>query len=279
MRVVQTPLGDGCASHCGVEHIGSTHHRERGEISAETPSANTDAREIEIGIVGGQRVERVHLIVEHGRGQIEMHTALPLGAECRCAATVGHDHGETLIGEPLRCAVRGVRVDHALRVRAAVRIHQHRQLRSRFVITGEEKRGRNTTRSASRKRHPRRDERLLRQARDHRGASRVNDRGLGLLHRDRRTARHHGVTTHRHRVDAGHVGEGSDGAVERPAPRTHALGMVGRVTRDHHTTRIGAHDRTHVDRRWCDRRAVDHQSLPTVAVGHGDQAAVVEHDR
>ena len=60
-----------------------------------------------------------------------MDGALVLGAASRCATAVDDDHGEPLVGEPLRTEVGVVRLHDALRVRAAVRVHQHGKRLSR----------------------------------------------------------------------------------------------------------------------------------------------------
>ena len=105
MRVVEPPVGDRRAGDRRVEHVGTAHHRQRGEIAAEAPAADRDPVEVE-RVVLGRGMQRVDLIVEDRRRQIEMDRALPLAATPGRAASVDDDDGEALIGEPLRQSVR-----------------------------------------------------------------------------------------------------------------------------------------------------------------------------
>ena len=61
-------------------------------------------------------------------GQVAGHRALPLRAAAGRAPAVRDDHREPVLGEPLRGQVGGAGLQHPLRVRAAVRVEQHRQL-------------------------------------------------------------------------------------------------------------------------------------------------------
>ena len=87
VRVVQPPVGDRRAGDRGVEHVGTPHHRERGEIATEAPAADRDTIEVERIVLGGG-VQRVDLIVEDRCRQVEVDGALPLAAPSRRAASV-----------------------------------------------------------------------------------------------------------------------------------------------------------------------------------------------
>ena len=89
----------------------------------------------------GHRVQRVDLVLQHRRGEVAVDGALELRAEPRGAPPVDDDHGETLVGEPLAGEVRVARGDHALGVRAAVGVHQHRQPGAGLVAGRQQQRG------------------------------------------------------------------------------------------------------------------------------------------
>jgi hypothetical protein len=57
-RVVEAPLGDRRPGDRGVEHVGTAHHGECGEVAAEAPAADRDAVEVELGVAFGSGVER-----------------------------------------------------------------------------------------------------------------------------------------------------------------------------------------------------------------------------
>ena len=113
---------------------GRCEHGQRGEVAAEAPPADGDPIEVELGMLLGGELQRVDLIVEHGRRQIAVDGALPLGASARCAPTVDDHDRKALIGEPLRAEIGVVRMDDALRVRTAVRVEQHRQRRAEVAV-------------------------------------------------------------------------------------------------------------------------------------------------
>ena len=91
-------------------------------------------------MLGGGLLEGVHLVLEHGAGEVEVHRPLPVGAPARGAPAVGDDDGEALVGEPLRREVGEVRAHGAQGVGAAVGVEQHRQRRA-VVVLGQHERG------------------------------------------------------------------------------------------------------------------------------------------
>ena len=136
MRVVEAPLGDGRAGDGGVEHVGATQHGERREVAAEAPAADRDPREVELGMEHGGLTQRRDLVVEHAAREVAANGALERRAAARRAAPVGDDDREPLVGEPLRREEGVVAADHALCVRPAVRIEQHRQRRTVVLGSG-----------------------------------------------------------------------------------------------------------------------------------------------
>ena len=64
MRVVQAPLGDGCASDTDVEDVGAAEYRERCEVAAEGPAANRDPGQIQELVQGSNSVKRIDLILK-----------------------------------------------------------------------------------------------------------------------------------------------------------------------------------------------------------------------
>ena len=137
VRVVEPPLGHRRAGDRGVEHVGAVEHRERGEVATEAPTPDRDPLEVETVEPLGGGVECVDLVVERRGRKVEMDVALPIAAASRRAAAVGDDHGEPLVGEPLRGRERVVRLHDAEGVRAAVRVEQDRQ-RPAVVVVGEQ---------------------------------------------------------------------------------------------------------------------------------------------
>ncbi len=111
-----------------MEDVGTAQDRERGQEAAEGPAADGHPAQVEVvGVLLGHALQRVDLVVERGARQVAADRALEVGAPARGAAAVGHDDGEALLGEPLALQERAPPVEHPLRVRPAVRVHQHRQ--------------------------------------------------------------------------------------------------------------------------------------------------------
>ena len=104
----------------------------------------------------GHRVQGVDLVVEHRTGQVAVHRPLELRPAARRAPPVHHDHREALVGEPLAGQVRGAGGQHALRVRPAVGVQQHRQRAARSVPGGQQQRGAQLPGRRGEQRDPRR---------------------------------------------------------------------------------------------------------------------------
>ena len=140
--VVQTPLGDRCASHGRVEDVGTTQHGESSEVSAEGPATDSHATGVDIvGVRRRHRLEGGDLVLERGRGQVTAHCAVPGGATSRCAPPIGHHDHVSLVGEPLVGAVHQARRDDQACVGSAVRGHDHRQARRSGHVAGGEEHG------------------------------------------------------------------------------------------------------------------------------------------
>ena len=121
-----------------MEAVGSSEHREGGEIAAEAPSTNGDLREIGIRTQRGELVEYRELIRKHGCGEVTGHRAFPIGSEARRSRTIGDHDDESLVGEPLRCAVRTRCGYYALCVRPAVWIEEDGKLATVPIFWGDD---------------------------------------------------------------------------------------------------------------------------------------------
>ena len=97
-----------------------------------------------------------------------MDGPLPLAPPARCAAPVGDDHCEPLIGEPLGRGVRRPGRQDQLRVRPAVRIEEHRERGGVQAVRSlrQQHRGRDRPRPGPQERDPRPHERRLGVVRD-----------------------------------------------------------------------------------------------------------------
>ena len=98
--------------------VGPAQHGEGGEVAAEAPPADRDARQVEARVLGRQRQQPVDLVLEDRAGEVAVDAALPRRAAARRAAPVDHHHGEALVGEPLRGEVGRPRLHDPLGVRA-----------------------------------------------------------------------------------------------------------------------------------------------------------------
>ena len=83
-------------------------------------------------------MERLDLVLEGGRGEVAADGSLPCQASPGRTPPIGHEHGETLVRQPLRGEERAPRSQHALRVWPSVRIEQDGELRFRSPAAREE---------------------------------------------------------------------------------------------------------------------------------------------
>ena len=190
----------------------------------------------------GGVVQRGDLVVEHRRGEVEVHGALPRRPAPGGAAPVGDDHGEALVGEPLRRQVGVVGLHDAGAVRSAVRVEQHRERRA-VVVVGEQHGGGDARLAGER-------ELDVGAQRRHGGVADELDAverlplrtGLG----ERRRAHDHRAAADGDAVHAGLVGEGAQRAVGVALPDLDRRGVVDGVggERDARRRRSTATDRT-----------------------------------
>ena len=139
VRVVQRPVGRGCArAGCG-ECFRRFQHGERGEESAVRPADHGDS--VEVGLWNGgcriafsqrvqrfrQRVHGVDLVFERHGFHGFVDGAIPFRPASGGAAPVGGDHDVALIGPPLRIPVEGLAFDDLLESGASVGLHEYRQ--------------------------------------------------------------------------------------------------------------------------------------------------------
>ncbi|GAA2804646.1 hypothetical protein GCM10020219_090390 [Nonomuraea dietziae] len=146
--------------------------RERGQVAAERPAADGDLGQVEVvGVLLGDPLQGVHLVVEHRGGQVVQHRPLEGGTASRGAAAVGDDDGEALLGEPLAGEVHALAGQDALGVRPAVR---GREGRAACASRARATRGKTT--AVDRSRVPERP-RWTRRSRPGRSAS----EGIGIV--------------------------------------------------------------------------------------------------
>ena len=103
--VVQPPLGDRRTGDPGMEDVRTppvAHGEHAARKATEGPAADRDARQIELGMIGRHALERRDLILERGRREVAVHCPRPCHTAAWGSSPVGDDHGEPLIGEPLR---------------------------------------------------------------------------------------------------------------------------------------------------------------------------------
>ncbi len=143
MGVVQPQIGHRRTDHRRMEDIGAAQRRQPREIAAEGPAADRHPLHVQ-GKGSGQCLEGMDLVVQGDVREVAEHRLLPCGGAARGAPPVRDDHREPLVGEPLGGQMGVVRGDHPLAVRAAVRIHQHRQRTVALLISpGQQHRARN----------------------------------------------------------------------------------------------------------------------------------------
>ena len=160
----------------------------------------------------GGGVQRGDLVFQHGIGQVVPDRAVPVRAAARGAAAVRHQDREALLGQPLRGVERALGGQHPLRMRAAVRVEQHRQPGRARPVPGRQQQG-----AAD----------LLRAGREQ---IRLRGRQAGLLGADldvRRAGRCPGVLEN---LDRGpRVGQGAadqDGGAAGPGAAVYAAGRA-----------------------------------------------------
>ena len=105
--VVEMPVGNRRADDGGMEDIGAPEDPERSEVSTERPSADGHASEIELWVALRRGVQRLDLILQRWRGQVESDGLLPPQPAARRPPAVGDQHREPLVRQPLRYEVRG----------------------------------------------------------------------------------------------------------------------------------------------------------------------------
>lgn len=128
-----------------MEHVWAVQDGQRREIAAEGPPDDSHAVGVDVAWVrAGDRSQRDDLILKGDVGEAALDRALPDRSAGRCAATVGDNHAEPLVGEPLRLQESARAGKNLLTVRASVRAHHHRKLdRTRFVVLRQENGGAN----------------------------------------------------------------------------------------------------------------------------------------
>ena len=72
-------------------------------------------------------MQRIDLVVEGRPGEVTVHGPFPIAAAPGRTSAIGDDHGEALVGEPLRGEKGVVRLGDPERMRSPVGIEQNRQ--------------------------------------------------------------------------------------------------------------------------------------------------------
>ena len=270
VRVVQPPLGDRSAGDGGVEDVGPAQHGERRQVAAEAPPADGDPAEVEHAVLLGGRLQRLDLVVEDGRGEVEVHGPLPRRPAARRAPPVGDDDGEALVGEPLRRQVGVVGLHGAQRVRPAVRVEQDGE-RCAVVVAGEQH-GRRQPALAT-ERQP-----GARSAGAAAWRSDVSSVPSSVAHctRGSRSVVVRMTTVPPPAATACTPGSSVSGSSSPSTSPPHVEhgGVVDRVGEEHDARPVDRRDGAHLQLGRGDRRAVDEQSAGAVAVGARDELAV-----
>jgi hypothetical protein len=166
-----------------------------------------------------------------------VHGSFPLGAASRGTAAVGDDHGESLIGEPLRGEEGVVRAGDAQRVRSAVGVEQDRQRRPvEWVVVGEEHRVASSRVADASQVHVRLHQRDLGERIEFALTTRRPDRRSGTGPIERRRPHHRRVAADRCAVHPRTGLHGLDAFVVAadPPPHLELRGVVGRVGEKRH---------------------------------------------
>ncbi len=206
-----------------------------------------------------------------------MHGALEGRPATGRAATVGDDHGEPLVGEPLARQERAPGVDHALGVRSAVRVEQHREaVPAGDVVARQQHRRRQAPLPRREQVHPRLEVRRLGERPQRRRGPRPRHPGdrpvvvEGGLRDDEHPA---GQPSRRHaplRAHRAHPGLAGPDVQHRRRRRTGA----GRGEQDGVAVDVGHPADLQFGARH--RLAVDDEAARVVGVRAPDQPAVVE---
>ena len=61
--------------------------------------------QVQVTALLGGRLQSLDLVIENRAGQVTGDSPVPLGAAAGGAAAIGDDHGEALLGEPLRVQI------------------------------------------------------------------------------------------------------------------------------------------------------------------------------
>ncbi len=110
-----------------MEDVGPAQQRTEGEVPPVRPSPDRHSRQIEERVPLCRRLQPFDLILERVIEVAAVHGLFPGHAAVRGASTVDHEHGEPLVGEPLRFEQRPLGTHHPSEVRTPVRIEQHRE--------------------------------------------------------------------------------------------------------------------------------------------------------
>ena len=78
-------------------------------------------------------MQGLHLVLERGIQVVEIHRLIPGHPPIRGATTVGHEHREPLVGEPLGLQVHPLHPHDPAEMRATIGIEQHGQLLRRVL--------------------------------------------------------------------------------------------------------------------------------------------------
>ena len=111
-----------------MKHVGSAQHRERREITAEGPAADTNPPKVQVAEPLRGRVQRVDLVLKHRAREVTADRPVPLRAPPRGTPAVRDHYGETLVGEPLRGQVAAAGGEHLLAPWTAVGCEHDGQL-------------------------------------------------------------------------------------------------------------------------------------------------------
>ena len=267
--VVEPPVGDRRTGDRSVEHVGSSQHGQGGQVAAERPAPDGHTTQVQPVVDRRQGLQGIDLVVEHGGRQVAVHSPLPFGSTPGCAPAVGDDHGEPLVGEPLRGQELPSGPLHPLGVRPAVGIQQHRQGRPvvpvRYQHGGPEVPLPDHVEGGFRS-----DHRLLDIAGDQMAPGQDNG-GRRSVHAGRRHHDHTASDSRRSHTAA--TGQHLGGSVEGH-PNHVDVQRVGRRPHDNGTFAVDPDHRTHLQPVRGHGRPVDHQPVGARPGFHRHDGAV-----